>query len=209
MRRLRAARALKRKRYPDTPPAHPNELECPRCEHLFQCTDHFRRHRCMMRSGDETPTLLQPPTAAEEDCTFLFFNPKIKPRQYPGLPEKQKLNHPDLFDHMFRRLDPHAPVTGVDTGVRILTDTLPPFDRTCMVTRALTPDQRRAREIHEAHVEGRVLTLSPGGGRFTFNGGAVTVEDEEPEIMIRTKRSSRGSYDLCEFRLTTTLYTRV
>lgn len=202
MRRQRAARTLKRKQYPDTPPVHPKELKCPRCEHSFQCTDDLWRHTCVVR-GDGVEAMTPPPSPLPmetgEDSSFPFYDHKALPRwQYPGLPEDKRLANPALFDHMFRHSNPLAPVHGVDTGVPILTETLAPLDRSCMVMRELTPDQRRAREIHEADARGHVLTLSPGGGSFTFNGGAVAVGAEgggaEAEIMVKTE----GAWRPCE-----------
>ena len=178
----------------DTPPPHPNEHKCPRCEHWFRGTDALLRHTCAMRGdgvGAMTPPPSPSPMETEEDGSFPFFDHKALPRwQYPGLPEDKRLAHPALFDHMFGEANPHALVTGVDTGVPDLTETLAPLDRSCMVTRELTPDQRRARKRQEADAKGLVLTLSRGGGSFTFNGGAVAVGAEggaaEAEIMVKT-----------------------
>ena len=202
MRRLRAARTLKRKRAPDTPPAHPNELKCPRCEHLFRGTDALWRHKCVVRSdgvGVMTPPPSPLPMEIGEDSSFPFYDHEARPRwQYRGLPEDKRLDHPALFDHMFRHSNPLAPVHGVDTGVPILTETLAPLDRTCMVTRELTQEQIEARKTQKLVAEGLVLTLSPGGGSFTFNGGAVTVGGEgggpEAEIMVKTG----GAWRPCE-----------
>ena len=199
MLRLRAARALKRKRAPDTPPPHPQEFKCPRCEHMFYYTDEFRRHDCIVRSDDMTPPPSPLPMEIGEDSSFPYFDHKALPRwQYAGLPVDKRLAHPALFDHMFRHSNPHARVTGVALGPLNLTDTLVPLDLGCMITRKLTPDQRRAREFHEADARGHVLTLSPGGGSFTFNGGAVAVGPEgggaEAEIMVETE----GAWRPCE-----------
>lgn len=194
MRRQRAARTLKRKQYPDTPPVHPKERKCPRCEHSFQCTDDLWRHNCVVRSdGVEamTPPPSPLPMETGEDSSFPFYDHKARPRwQYPGLPEDKRLAHPALFDHMFSEANPHAPVTGVALEPLNLTETLPPLDRSCMVTRELTSDQREARKRQEADAKGLVMTLAEDGESFNYNGGTIMLNSDEggwrPDIMVKT-----------------------